>query len=98
MSIYWLVQAAEWKAKAYEAEIKSAAEKERADGLEQTLIQTTASLVNAEAREKKLHEAMETIMNHSKHDGVSIYLDHCYIEARDVLESLYPLEKEGETK
>lgn len=41
--LYWLQQ--------YEVE------KERAYKLEQTLIQTTASLVNEEAREKKLREA-----------------------------------------
>ncbi|WP_431785939.1 hypothetical protein [Paenibacillus lactis] len=33
ITIYWLQQYAEWKAKAYEAEVKAAAEKERADRL-----------------------------------------------------------------
>lgn len=121
--MYWLQQYAEWKAKAYEAEVKAAAEKERADiaelayqgiaesavtlGEYQSLLDKHSLLSKAyraqrdylnklEAREQKLREALETIMEHSKQDGESFHLDRCYVEARDVLSSLYP--KEEETK
>ncbi len=40
-------------------------------------------------REKKLREALECVMEHSRNDGISVHLDRCYIEARDVLASLY---------
>jgi hypothetical protein len=43
-----------------------------------------------EAREQRLKEAVETIKELSKWDGISVYLDRCYIEARDVLSTLYP--------
>ncbi|AIQ70378.1 hypothetical protein PGRAT_24155 [Paenibacillus graminis] len=42
------------------------------------------------AREQRLKEALETIKELSKWDGISQYLDRCYIEARDVLATLYP--------
>lgn len=41
-------------------------------------------------REQRLKEALETIKEISERDGVSFYLDRCYIEARDVLDTLYP--------
>ncbi|MNJ76603.1 hypothetical protein D3C77_739190 [compost metagenome] len=36
-------------------------------------------------------------MEHSRHDGISIHLDRCYVEAKETLASLYP-DKEGEVK
>lgn len=76
-----------------------AAEKERADKAEQrarvtdameaTARAAGAALIEAEARENKLREALECVMEHSRNDGISVHLDRCYIEARDVLASLY---------
>lgn len=76
-----------------------AAEKERADQAEQrarvtdameaTARAAGAALIETEAREKKLREALECVMEHSRNDGISVHLDRCYIEARDVLASLY---------
>lgn len=67
------------------------AEKERADELEKTWIQTTAALVNAEAQEKKLREAIESLID----DGLLMIPDG-ENRAMDLLSSLYPLDKEGE--
>lgn len=54
------------------------------------LKQILADLKATEAREQRLKEAVETIKELSKWDGISIHLDRCYIEARDVLATLYP--------
>ncbi|MNW55598.1 hypothetical protein D3C74_332750 [compost metagenome] len=89
-----------------------AAEKERADKLEQTLIQTTASLANTEAltrvleatalksndREKKLFDALKNIRTITR--GSTAYMEAAYahIEAHKTLSELYPLDKEEEAK
>jgi len=46
--------------------------------------------IAAEAREQRLKDAVKTIKELSKWDGISQYLDRCYIEARDVLATIYP--------
>ncbi|MNW53645.1 hypothetical protein D3C74_312110 [compost metagenome] len=102
---YWLKQYAEWKMKAYEAEVKAAAEKERADKAEQLLteyieresnwLETTALLEQAERKEYKLKEAFEHCIEEypqwdSKEIAAGIMLDYM----KNILSILYPLDKE----
>lgn len=71
-----------------------AAEKECANGLEQTLIQTTASLVNAESREKKMRDEIDGTIPLLEAAGLLVRASRL----RELLASLYPLEKEEEAK
>lgn len=80
-----------------------AAEKERAekaeqraratDAMEAAARATGAALIEAEGREKKLREAIKSLID----DGFLMIPDG-ENGAMDLLSSLYPLDKEGETK
>jgi len=70
-----------------------AAEKERADKLQVELSEYTESHWKAFDREKKLREAVESLID----DGL-LMIPEGENRAMDLLESLYPLEKEEEAK
>lgn len=99
---YWLQQAVEWKARAYEAEVKAAAEKELANELRDDASRWEAKaeklareLAAAEAREKKLREAIEEALSWTLNCGEYTMTEVIAI-LRGVLASLYP--EEGEAK
>lgn len=60
------------------------------EGAVESLIAAVDRADAAEIREQRLKKAVETIKELSKWEGISVYLDRCYVEACDVLRTLYP--------
>ncbi len=97
---HWLKEAVEWKARAYEAEVKGAAEKERADTAEETLrkqteetahwickYQADASRFQEQKKELAAAEERERRLKEVRH------IDEWHEDYGDVLWWTFPIEE-----